>query len=215
MTPKELVIIGTGGFARETLWIATNLLTDWRPVGFLDDAESKKGTSVCDLPVLGKILDWPRFQRAWMVISIGAPRIRNQVEKRMRDLGRPQFATLVDPSVRKSRFVEIGEGSIIASGCIMTTQIRVGRHCILNLGVTVGHDVVIGDFTTVAPLVPISGNVLIEDGVEIGTGAAVKQGVTLGRGSLIGMGAVVTRSVVPHAQVVGNPARQVKTLPAY
>ena len=56
------------------------------------------------------------------------------------------FDTLIHPSVIKSRWVKIGEGSIVTPGVIMTCQIEIGRHVILNLGTQIGHDVRIGDY---------------------------------------------------------------------
>lgn len=46
-------------------------------------------------------------------------------------------------------------------------------------------------------------------GATIGAGAMVLAGVTIGRFATVGLGAVVTKSVLDHALVVGNPARQI------
>jgi UDP-2-acetamido-3-amino-2,3-dideoxy-glucuronate N-acetyltransferase len=47
----------------------------------------------------------------------------------------------------------------------------------------------------------------IESGASIGANATILPGIRIGRNAMIGAGAVVTRSVPPHAIVVGNPAR--------
>jgi len=44
-------------------------------------------------------------------------------------------------------------------------------------------------------------------GASIGANATILPGVVIGRYAMIGAGAVVTRSVPPHAIVMGNPAR--------
>ncbi|HJU38249.1 MAG TPA: WxcM-like domain-containing protein [Tahibacter sp.] len=44
-------------------------------------------------------------------------------------------------------------------------------------------------------------------GASIGANATILPGVTIGQYAMVGAGAVVTRSVPPHAIVVGNPAR--------
>jgi serine acetyltransferase len=46
-------------------------------------------------------------------------------------------------------------------------------------------------------------------GVTIGANATIICGNNLGAYSLIGAGAVVTKNVMPHAVMVGNPARQI------
>ena len=39
---------------------------------------------------------------------------------------------------------EIGAGSIITAGCIITTNIKIGKHSHLNLHTTIGHDCELG-----------------------------------------------------------------------
>ena len=48
----------------------------------------------------------------------------------------------------------------------------------------------------------------VEKGVTIGANATIVCGNRLGAYSLIGAGAVVTKSVKPHAVMIGNPAKQ-------
>lgn len=49
----------------------------------------------------------------------------------------------------------------------------------------------------------------VDYGAAIGGGCTVLPGVRIGRFALVGAGSVVTRDVVPHGLVVGNPARLV------
>lgn len=49
-------------------------------------------------------------------------------------------------------------------------------------------------------------------GASIGANATLLPGITIGQHAMVGAGAVVTRSVPPHALVVGNPARIVRYL---
>lgn len=54
--------------------------------------------------------------------------------------------------------------------------------------------------------------ITIADNAWIGAGAIILPGVTIGEGAVVGAGAVVTRSVAPRSVVVGNPARQVRSV---
>lgn len=57
----------------------------------------------------------------------------------------------------------------------------------------------------------------VRAGASIGANATILPGIEIGRGAMVGAGAVVTRTVPPHAIVVGNPARikgYVSTSPA-
>ena len=47
---------------------------------------------------------------------------------------------------------------------------------------------------------------VVERGATIGANATIGPGLTLGSFSMVGMGSVVTRDVLPHQLVTGNPA---------
>lgn len=209
---KPLVIVGAGGFAREVLWLARR--QEREIAGFLVDDDALQGQLINDVPVIGKSMDWARFPGTSLVIAIGAPRARMSVAMRMKAQGQPDFATLVDPAAVIGDRVSIMPGAMICAGVICTTDIRIGEHAILNLNSTVGHDTVFRDFVTVAPNASISGNVVLGTCTEIGTGAALREKIVIGDGSLVGMGSIVTRDVAPNSVVVGNPARQIRTLEA-
>lgn len=195
------------------IWLAQDCGLSVR--GILDDADDKQGTTISGVPVLGKIDNSPIHSDAAFVVAIGTPRVRKAVVDRLLRVEPAKFATLIHPDVKRSSCVEIGEGSIIAAGCILTTHIRVGKHNIINLNCTVGHDCIFDDYCTIAPIVAVSGNVQLEQGVEVGTSACIRQGVRMREGSLLGMGGVLTKDVEPNVVMVGNPARPLKVLPAW
>lgn len=207
----SLIIVGAGGFAREALWLARR--QGCTVTGFLVDDEALQGQRINEVPVIGTSKDWTQYSSSSFVVAIGSPRARISVVHKMRMLGEPEFATLIDPGATIGDQVSVMPGSIICAGVICTTNITIGQHCILNLNSTVGHDAVLADFVTVAPNVGISGNVVLEAGVEIGTGAALREKVRVARGALVGMGGVVTRDIDANMVAVGNPAKPVKSLP--
>src|SRR5208337_4895078 len=61
-----------------------------------------------------------------------------------------KFFTFVHKSVKIFDSVEIGEGSVICAGSILTTNIKIGKHAQLNRATNISHDAVIGDFFTTA-----------------------------------------------------------------
>lgn len=209
---KPLIIVGAGGFAREVLWLARRAKRD--VAGFLVDDDTLQGQLINDVPVIGKSMDWPNHPDTSLVVAIGAPRARMSVVTRMKALGEPDFSTLIDPAAVIGDRVTIMPGSMICAGVICTTDILIGEHAILNLNSTVGHDAVFRGFVTVAPNASISGNVMLGTCTEVGTGAALREKVVVGDGALVGMGSVVTRDVEPNSVMVGNPARQIRTLVA-
>jgi acetyltransferase-like isoleucine patch superfamily enzyme len=54
----------------------------------------------------------------------------------------------------------------------------------------------------------------IRRGARIGGGAVLLPGIEVGEEAFVGAGAVVLREVPPRAVVVGNPARQIREVPA-
>lgn len=223
MKSEKVAIVGTDGFAREVLWLIQEnnffynpgLHRDSKPfniVGFLTDDGTEHGKTVCDLPVLGAP-DWLLdHQDVSAVCAITAPRTRIGVV-RLLEKNSVRFATVIHPSVKMSQFVEIGAGSIVCAGTIITTQVKIGRHVHINLDVTIGHDVVIEDYVTVAPGVNISGSVQVQYGAELGTNCSVLQGLKIGEGAVVGAGAVVTEDVEPNMVYAGVPARPLKEVP--
>ena len=214
MAVVEILIYGTGGFAREVKDVVDAVQENGggiRCAGFLDDTTRNHGQVHNGAPVLGgeeKVPEWR--DRARFLVGIGNPPVKKGVADKVQRLG-GRFDTVFHPTVVKSRFVEFGEGTIVTAGVILTNQIRIVRHVILNLGVTVGHDCVLEDYVTVAPGVFISGNVHIDEGTDVGTGSSIIQGVKIGRWSVIGAGAVVTKDIPDNCTAVGVPAKVIKT----
>lgn len=207
MTRIPLLILGCGGFAREVLWLAGN--AESRPggarfqvLGFVDRRDSAE--PFYDLPVWS-LESAPAS--AQIVCGIGGmPEIKQRVMEEAEAAGRRASLPLIWDGVPIGPNVDIGEGTVICAGNILTVDIRLGRHVALNLDCTVGHDSVIGDYATVSPGVHISGNVRIGTGAYIGTGASIIEGVTIGDYAVVGAGAVVTKDVPPLSLVVGVPA---------
>lgn len=207
---KKLVIIGVGGFGREVAWLVERInkvKPSWELLGFLDD-NKKLHVSVCGgYPVLGG-LEWiEQNNDTYVVCAIGASQTRKKVIDRLNGV---KFATLIDPSVLLSKRVSIGEGSIICAGNILTVDIEIGSHVIINLDCTVGHDADIKDFVTLYPSVNISGNVTLEECVEMGTGSQIIQGIEVEKRTIVGAGAVVVKDLPGDSTAVGIPAKVIR-----
>jgi acetyltransferase-like isoleucine patch superfamily enzyme len=52
----------------------------------------------------------------------------------------------------------------------------------------------------------------IKKGASIGANATILAGIEIGEGAMVGAGAVVTKTVPPHAVVVGNPAKIIRVM---
>jgi len=224
-TPTHLFIVGTGGFGREVLWAAKeyssgNSCNYYISQFFLDDNKNLLNTVICNTTVVGTIEDLPNLvtltKPAGIICGVGSNELRRLFVERIEKTGllknKLHFATIVHPSVSMSKFVEIGEGSVVCAGCILTTQVTIGKHCNLNLDSTFGHDVVVKDFCNISPGCHLSGYVTLEEGVDLGTGVNILPHVTIGKNSVVGAGATVTKDIPDNVLCVGTPAKPIKDL---
>lgn len=210
---NRLYIVGAGGFGREVAWLVERINRQspvWELVGFIDDAPQKIGTKQDNYPVIGGC-EYLELQsgECWLVCAVGSPEVRRAIAERLERLANVRFATLIDPSVLMSERVQIGEGSIVCAGSILTVDIKLGRHSIINLDCTIGHDVEFGDYLTAYPSVNISGSVCGGDCVEIGTGTQIRQGMKIVSNAVLGAGAVVVSDIMAPGTYVGVPVRKV------
>lgn len=208
---KDIVIIGAGGFGREVAWLIEDINkvnNEWNIVGFVDDNKSIQGTEINGYKVVGDI-DWLKEQELYVVNAIGDPVIKKKVMDKL-DGSKNKYPVLIHPSVICSDRVSFGEGSIICAGNIITVNVEIGKHVIINLDCTIGHDANIGDYSTVLPSVNVSGFVKAEECVSVGTGSAVIQGVNIGRNTVVGAGAVVVKDLPANCTAVGSPAKPIK-----
>lgn len=212
-TLKPLYIIGAGGFGREVAWLVERINEKeptWDLKGFLDDNTQKHGTTEGGYKVLGScdfLKESP--ENSWVVSAVGNAKVRKAIIDRISTYENVKFATLVDPSVMYSKRVSIGAGSIICAGTILTVDIVIGNHVIINLDCTVGHDAVIEDYVTLYPSVNVSGMTIIRHTTEIGTGANIIQGRNITNNTIIGAGAVIISDIENSGTYVGIPAKRV------
>ena len=213
MTLPRLVIFGTGGFAREVHQLVEDvnaLKPTWDFVGFLDGNQKAHGTQVHGMPVLGGV-EWLAGQEGInVVIGVGGTPSRSRIAAQISQTSKAHFPVLIHPLAWVGNRVDIGEGTIVCAGTRITTDIRIGRHALLNLDVTVGHDCDIRDFCTFSPGANISGNVRIGVGCDIGTNATVIQGLSIGHWTVVGAGAVVVKDLGANITAVGSPAKPIK-----
>jgi sugar O-acyltransferase (sialic acid O-acetyltransferase NeuD family) len=211
---RPILIYGAGGFAREVAWLAEQCVAAGQPiapVGFVDDAVAGTGQTLNELPVVSLRDAVARWPGAGVVVAIGDPTVRRRLTEQARAASL-DCVSLIHPRVERSRWVDVGAGSVICAGTILTTNIRVGAGVQINLDCTIGHDVVLEDYATLAPGVHVSGWVRIREGAYIGTGAALINGtaaapLVIGTGAVVGAGACVTRDVAAGTTVMGVPAK--------
>lgn len=199
--PQRIGLLGAGAQAREVLSYLPSATEVFFAVSreYLNPDDSRQIDIRNPSPV----------QRSTPVIcTVGPPALRRKL---VAEWPGENFTNIVAAASYVDSSCEIGPGSIISPGVIITVDTRVGAHSQINIGSTISHDVLLESFVTVGPGVHIAGGVKIGNGAFLGTGANLINGITIASGVVIGAGAVVLEDVsTPNAVVVGAPGRIIR-----
>jgi sugar O-acyltransferase (sialic acid O-acetyltransferase NeuD family) len=212
-SPRRLLLIGAGGFARETMELvrAVNRVAhSWELVGVLDDDPRLQGTTIHGVTVLGPSEAAHDDDDALIVVSVASPSDPMRRLALVSRLGLPpdRYATLIHPAATVPDSASIGPGSVLHAATVLTADVKIGAHVAVMPGVVLTHDDVVRDGATFGAGVRVAGGVVIGRGAYVGAGALIRERVEVGAGAVIGMGSVVTRSVPPGEVWLGVPARR-------
>jgi sugar O-acyltransferase (sialic acid O-acetyltransferase NeuD family) len=188
------VLIGNGGHAKEVMaQMGVKLLR------FVDDQYVDKDT----IPL--SQFD-PKKHVA--MVAVADSKDRHDIVQRLPR--ETQFFTFIHPTALLMDGIEIGEGSFIGAYSILTTNIKIGKHAILNRGNHIGHDSIIGDYFSAMPGAIVSGNVTIYDAVYMGNNSSVREKLSVHSLSTIGMNSAVVKHIEMIGTYVGCPAVKIK-----
>ena len=210
-------VFGTGGFAREVEWLLYEAIgtahgSNGATVFVTDNSSNLVGTTLRGGAVISEstFLAEHALPGAECYLATGSPLVRRKIAGLLSGIRGLVFPPIVHPSVmmdRRPGAIDIGDGTLLCAGSVLTTDIQLGRFVHVNLDCTLGHDAAIGDFCTLSPGVHVSGNVRLGHGVFVGTGAVILERLSVCSGALIGAGAVVNRSIAEPGTYVGVPAK--------
>jgi len=122
-----------------------------------------------------------------------------------------KYFTYIHPSVHiMDDNIEVGEGSFIGAGSILTTNIKLGKHTLLNRGNHIGHDCFIGDYFSAMPNAVVGGNVWIDNKVYLGSCSNIREKIKIVANVTIGMNAAVVKNITESGVYVGIPSKKIK-----
>jgi sugar O-acyltransferase (sialic acid O-acetyltransferase NeuD family) len=188
------VLIGNGGHAREVMaQMGIKLLR------FVDDQYVDEDT----LPL-------SQFDPTKHTVMVAIANSKDRYDMVQKLPKETQFFTFIHPTALIMGDVEIGEGSFIGAYSILTTNIKIGKHAILNRGNHIGHDCRIGNYFSAMPGSIVSGNVTIYGLVYMGTNSSIREKLSIHSLSTIGMNSAVIKNIEDSGTYVGCPAKNIK-----
>jgi len=202
---RKLAIFGASGHGKVVADTAE--CCGWHVIEFYDDAWPELQHNGA-WPVLGDtaaLLERIK-QFDGIIVAIGNNRIRHTKLLELQAAG-ARLCSLVHPAATLSRYVALGEGSVVFAGAVVNVDVRIGLGAILNTGCSIDHDCELGAAVHVSPGARLAGGVTVGNLSWIGIGASVRQLVRIGVGVMVGAGAAVTADVADELTVVGVPAR--------
>jgi sugar O-acyltransferase (sialic acid O-acetyltransferase NeuD family) len=191
----KLALYGYGGHAREVAAQIGEEVTF-----FVDDQYSND---------IAKPISSFDPKEYYMMVAIGDSKVRfDMVQKLPKET---IYFTFIHPTALiLDDNIEIGEGSFIGAYSILTTNIKIGKHALLNRGNQIGHDTIIGAYFSAMPGAIVSGDCKIYDCVYIGTNASVKEKTSIHSLSTIGMNGCVSKNIEQPGTYLGIPAHKIK-----
>lgn len=196
----KIGIIGAGGFGQE-IYTSFSEVEQAITTFFVDDEY------YIDSP--NNILPLSQFnpEEYKVIVAINDPKLRYDLVNRLPK--ETKYFTYIHPTAQiLDKNIEIGEGSIICAGVIITTNVKIGKHAHLNLQTTIGHDCIIGNYFTTAPGAKISGNCIIHDYVYVGTNSSIKEKITIHSLVTIGLNTGVVKNINEPGVYIGTPSKK-------
>jgi sugar O-acyltransferase (sialic acid O-acetyltransferase NeuD family) len=187
-------LIGYGGHTKEVLAQIGETLPC-----FVDDQYVVEGTLSISL------FDPNEYE---VMVALGNSKHRYDIVQRLPK--ETKYFTFIHPTALIMDTVDIGEGSFIGAYSILTTNIKIGKHALLNRSVQIGHDSVIGDYFSAMPGAIVSGNVTIYDCVYMGSNSTIKEKISVHSLSTLGINAAVVKHIEASGTYVGVPAKLLK-----
>ena len=210
---KNLIIIGTGGFAREVFWHAHNSIgygVDFIVKGFLEGNKTlcPDKYNLLPVPVLGTIHDYIIKDKDVFAIAIANSEFKEETVSVMKSKN-ASFLNLIHTTASVAPTAKLGEGIIICQYATVSANTTVGNYVTINYYSSLGHDACIGNFTSIMGHVDITGNVMVGTHCYFGSGARILPKGKIGNHVTVAAGSVVINRVKDGQTVFGIPARRI------
>lgn len=132
--------------------------------------------------------------------------IRSQILSRL-NIKEDRFVTLIHPTAKIFKNVEIGHGCIIHYGSVVFNHTKVhsfvviAANCVIAVGNLIGTGALFGSNITTTTGVKVGSYSFIGSSTSIG------ENIEVGAGAQVGMGSLVLKKVQPGSFILGHPPK--------
>ena len=205
---NEIIIIGSGGLAREIVSWKNISGEKINIIGCMDDFYDSRTKNSKELNVIGKI-DLKSFSENQFALCAIADCDRKQSLFEEASSSGKKFLSYIHSTCLIGERTIIGEGLVILPYALISCDAEIGDLVFINNGSQIGHNVKIGNYTSIMANVDIGGGAEIGNNVFIGSNAVILPSVKIPDNTRIGAGTVVLRSIKQTGTYFGNPSKKI------
>lgn len=195
---KEKIIIGSGGCARD---IKAHIGDSNLKFFVSDEFYSPNDENIHPLSSFN-----PELHS--VMVGIGDPISKKKIVESL-PINTEYWSWVSPYAILLGDDIKIGDGTFISAGVILTCNIVIGNHVLLNISSTVSHDGIIGDYSTISPSANICGNVTIGECCYIGANAVIKEKIKISDNVTVGLNAGVVSNLNKSGVYIGTPAKPI------
>lgn len=189
------VLFGYGGHAREVAAQIGEKLTH-----YVDDRYADKNT---------KPISKFNPKNELMLVAVGDSKERKKIVNRLPK--NTNYFTFIHPTALiMDDNIIIGKGSFIGAYSIITSNVKIGSHSLLNRSNHIGHDTTCNNFLSMMPNSVISGNVSTGECFYLGTNSSVKEKIKVCDNVTIGLNSGVVKDIHQKGVYGGAPCVKIK-----
>ena len=191
-------LIGNGGHARE---VQTQMNIEL--FRFVSDDYWKEGDN--------RVLPLSKFDADKYIVMVAVANSKDRQNIVNQLPVDTQYFTFIHPTAQlMSDNITIGKGSFIGANSIITFNVEIGSHSLLNRANHIGHDCRIDDYFSAMPGSIVSGNVNLGNCVYLGANSSIRENLNICDDVIIGLNSGVVKNIVDSGVYVGSPCKKIK-----
>ena len=179
---------------------------------FLDEDETKHGSEIDELSVLGDVFDDGHLKmigkKCNSFVAVDDIKLKKSIFENLKDRRKVKPVNAIHSKSIIAENATVGYGNLVEQGVSVGVKSDIADGVIIRANTTISNHTKIGNFTQIGAGSNIGESVEIEEDVFIGSGVTIVAGIKIGKGARIGAGSVVIENVTAGDTVFGNPAKK-------